>query len=79
MELCKVQNGGGQALGGSWPFRTVLVAWGADAGHPIDVINDVDDEVIFHNLALWKPELHLVSIDDVNYDCLMKSSYLTCC
>ena len=76
-----MQNGGGQALGGSWPSRTALIAWGADTGepaHPIDVIHDVDDEVIFHNLALWKLELHLVSIDDVNY-CLLKSSYLTCC
>ena len=77
-----MQRGGGQALGGNWPSRTILIAWGADAGepaHPIDVINDVDEEVIFHNLALWKLELHLVSIDDVNYDCLLKSSYLTCC
>ena len=78
---CKVQRGGGQALGGNWPSRTILIAWGADAGepaHPIDVINDVDEEVIFHNLVFWKLELHLVSIDDVK--CLLKmSDSIACC
>ena len=60
-------------MGATWPSSTVLIAWGADPGqgdkHPIDVINDVEDEVIFHNLAFWKLELHLVSIDDLN--CLL--------
>ena len=76
-----MQRGGGQALGGNWPSRTILIAWGADTGepaHPIDVINDVDEEVIFHNLVFWKLELHLVSIDDVK--CLLKmSDSIACC
>eukprot|EP00435_Cladocopium_sp_Y103_P022669 s2118_g5.t1 len=67
--IAKVQQGGGQAVGEPWPSRAVLIAWGANPGHPIDVINDLEDEVCFHNMAFWKLDLHLVSIDDVK--CLL--------
>ena len=46
-----------QAVGGEWPARVILIAWGAEmerAGgfHPIDsVVHDMKDKVSFYNIG----------------------------
>ena len=81
----KVHRGeGGQAVGGTWPKRCVMIAWGAEMSgapqdwqgfkvqdrlvqHPIDIINDIEEKVCFHNMANWPLEVNLVCIDDFSW------------
>jgi hypothetical protein len=35
--------------------------------HPIDIINDIEEKVCFHNMANWPLEVNLVCIDDFSW------------
>ena len=58
-----------QAVGGEWPARVILIAWGAemeptDGFHPIEsVVHDMKDQVSFYNIGA-ELELNLLCIDD---------------
>jgi hypothetical protein len=71
-------------VGGTWPKRCVMIAWGAEMSgapqdwqgfkvqdrlvqHPIDIINDIEEKVCFHNMANWPLEVNLVCIDDFSW------------
>ena len=63
----KVLDAGGHTLVGGWPARVLLIGWAAEPKvrkgfsgfrwrwrrfwNPIDVVNEIDSSVVFHNLA----------------------------